>query len=192
MALFVVLASTVAARVTSLIGGHRTVAAGVLLMVVGLLLFARLGAGASFAALIPGFAVFGIGIGLMNVPLTTAVLDGLPAEHAGIASALLNNSREVAGLLGITVIGAVLRAQQGISLRAGASAPQAFLDGYHAGLWVTIGQSPASWPCLVRRSRLKGLPPTRRDCGIPGRNAVDEPSTPFYGGRWPIDRLCLR
>jgi EmrB/QacA subfamily drug resistance transporter len=139
MALFVVLASTVAARVTSLIGGHRTVAAGVLLMVVGLLLFARLGAGASFAALIPGFAVFGIGIGLMNVPLTTAVLDGLPAEHAGIASALLNNSREVAGLLGITVIGAVLRAQQGISLRAGVSAPQAFLDGYHAGLWVTIG-----------------------------------------------------
>jgi EmrB/QacA subfamily drug resistance transporter len=139
MALFVVLASTVAARVTSLIGGHRTVAAGVLLMVVGLLLFARLGAGASFAALMPGFAVFGIGIGLMNVPLTTAVLDGLPSEHAGIASALLNNSREVAGLLGITVIGAVLRAQQGISLHSGASAPQAFLDGYHAGLWVTIG-----------------------------------------------------
>jgi EmrB/QacA subfamily drug resistance transporter len=139
MALSVVLASMVAARVTSLIGGHRTVAAGVLLMVVGLLLFARLGAGASFAALIPGFAVFGIGIGLMNVPLTTAVLDGLPAEHAGIASALLNNSREVAGLLGITVIGAVLRAQQRISLRGGASAPQAFLDGYHAGLWVTIG-----------------------------------------------------
>src|SRR5580693_2785484 len=96
MALFVVLASMVAARVTSLIGGHRTVAAGVLLMVVGLLLFARLGAGASFAALIPGFAVFGTFISPM--PMTTAVLDGLPAEHAGIASALLNNSREVAGL----------------------------------------------------------------------------------------------
>jgi hypothetical protein len=45
----------------------------------------------------------------------------------------------MAGLLGITIIGAVLRAQQGSSLRAGASAPQAFLDGYHAGLWVTIG-----------------------------------------------------
>jgi hypothetical protein len=30
----------------------------------------------------------------------------------------------VAGLLGITVIGAVLRAQQGISLRGGASAPK--------------------------------------------------------------------
>jgi EmrB/QacA subfamily drug resistance transporter len=139
MALFVVLASTVAARVAALIGAHRAVAVGVLFMVVGLLLFARLGAGASLAALMPGFALFGIGIGLMNVPLTTTVLDSLPAEHAGIASALLNNSREMAGLLGITVIGAVLRAQQGVSLRGGASAPQAFLDGYHSGLWVTIG-----------------------------------------------------
>lgn len=138
MALFAMLASVVAPRIASAIGGHRAVSAGVLLMVVGLLLFARLGAGASFAALMPGFALFGIGIGLMNVPLTNTVLDGLPAEHAGIASAVLNNSREVAGLLGITVIGAVLRAQQGVSLRGGAPAPQAFLDGYHAGLWVAI------------------------------------------------------
>ena len=138
MALFVVLASVVAVQVAARIGNHRAVATGVLLMVVGLLLFARLGAGASFTALLPGFAVFGLGIGLMNVPLTTAVLDSLPPDHAGIASALLNNSREMAGLLGITVIGAVLRAQQGSALRGGASAPQAFLDGYHAGLWVTI------------------------------------------------------
>jgi EmrB/QacA subfamily drug resistance transporter len=139
MAVFAMLASTIAPRIASAIGGHRAVSAGVLLMTVGLLLFARLGAGASFAALMPGFVVFGAGIGLMNVPLTNTVLDGLPSEHAGIASALMNNSREMAGLLGVTVIGAVLRAQQGISLRGGASAPQAFLDGYHTGLWLTIG-----------------------------------------------------
>jgi EmrB/QacA subfamily drug resistance transporter len=139
MAVFAMLASTIAPRVASAIGGHRAVSAGVLLMTVGLLLFARLGAGASFAALMPGFVVFGAGIGLMNVPLTSTVLNGLPSEQAGIASALMNNSREMAGLLGVTVIGAVLRAQQGASLRGGASAPQAFLDGYHTGLWVTIG-----------------------------------------------------
>jgi EmrB/QacA subfamily drug resistance transporter len=139
MAVFAMLASTIAPRVASAIGGHRAVSAGVLLMTVGLLLFARLGAGASFAALMPGFVLFGAGIGLMNVPLTSTVLNGLPPEHAGMASALMNNSREMAGLLGVTVIGAVLRAQQGVSLRGGASAPQAFLDGYHTGLWLTIG-----------------------------------------------------
>ena len=109
-----------------------------LIMAVGLVLFARLGAGASFASLMPGFVVFGAGAGLMNVPLTNAVLHSMPTARSGVASALLNASREVAGLLGITIIGAVLRARQGDALAHGASAPQAFLSGYHAGLALTI------------------------------------------------------
>jgi EmrB/QacA subfamily drug resistance transporter len=139
MALFVALAAALAPQVAARFGAHRTVSFGMLLMVAGLLLFARLGAGATYTALMPGFAVFGVGAGLMNVPLTNAVLDGMPTEQAGIASALLNNSRELAGLLGITVIGAVLRSRQGIALRSGVPASQAFIDGYHTGLWVTIG-----------------------------------------------------
>ena len=139
MALLIALAATLAPRVSARFGAHRTVSFGVLLMVVGLLLFARLGIGATYASLMPGFAVFGIGSGLMNVPLTSAVLEGMPAHQAGIASALFNNSREMAGLLGITVIGAVLSTREGAALRAGTLAPQAFLDGYHTGLWVTIG-----------------------------------------------------
>jgi hypothetical protein len=62
----------------------------------------------------------------------------MPEERSGIASALLNNSRELAGLLGITVIGAVLRTRQGFALRHGAAPTPAFIDGYHAGLAVTI------------------------------------------------------
>jgi hypothetical protein len=62
----------------------------------------------------------------------------MPEERSGIASALLNNSRELAGLLGITVIGAVLRTRQGFALRHGAAPTGAFIDGYHAGLAVTI------------------------------------------------------
>ncbi|MEP6853328.1 MAG: hypothetical protein ABJA87_11820 [bacterium] len=45
-------------------------------------------------------------------------------------------SREVAGLLGITVIGAILTARQSASLRAGHDAADAFLSGYRAGLLV--------------------------------------------------------
>ncbi len=82
--------------------------------------------------------LFGAGAGLMNVPLTNAVMAAIPPGRTGIASALLNASREVAGLLGITVIGAVLRTRQGASLRAGADPVHAFVDGYHTGLWVTI------------------------------------------------------
>jgi EmrB/QacA subfamily drug resistance transporter len=139
MALSLAIAAMIAPQVVAVIGSHRTVSAGMALMVAGLVLFALLGAGAGFGSLMPGFVLFGAGAGLMNVPLTNSVLEASPTGQAGIASALLNASREVSGLLGVTVIGAVLRARQAGALRGGASAPQAFLDGYHTGLWVTIG-----------------------------------------------------
>jgi EmrB/QacA subfamily drug resistance transporter len=139
MALCLALAATLSPRVVRLIGGHRTVALGMAIMTVGLVLFARLGAGATFTSLLPGFVLFGLGAGLMNVPVTNAVIDGAPVAQAGVASALLNASREVAGLLGVTVIGAVLRSSQGSALRSGVNQAQAFIDGYHSGLWLTIG-----------------------------------------------------
>jgi EmrB/QacA subfamily drug resistance transporter len=138
MALCLAVFSGLAGRVVAIIGSHRTVALGMALMTVGLVLFARLGFGAGIGSLLPGFVLFGAGAGLMNVPLTNVVMESAPSAQSGIASALLNASREVAGLLGITVIGAVLRAREAASLRGGASAPRAFLDGYHTGLWVTI------------------------------------------------------
>jgi hypothetical protein len=66
-------------------------------------------------------------------------LVGIGGSRLGhLSSALLNNSREVAGLLGITVIGAVLRSRQGAALSQGVRPAEAFLDGYHAGLALTI------------------------------------------------------
>jgi EmrB/QacA subfamily drug resistance transporter len=139
MALSVAVFAGLAPRIEARAGAHRTVAAGMLLMVIGLILFARLGLAAGYTALLPGFVLFGAGAGLMNVPLTNAVMQATPTARSGVASALLNASREVAGLLGITVIGAILRTRQGAALRTGADPVHAFVDGYHTGLWVTIG-----------------------------------------------------
>jgi hypothetical protein len=38
----------------------------------------------------------------------------------------------------VTVIGAVLSTSKGSALRGGATQAQAFIDGYHTGLWVAI------------------------------------------------------
>jgi len=138
MAVCLALFASVAAPVASRIGAHRAVGLGMAVMAAGLYLFYRLGAGASFGSLIPGFMVFGAGAGLMNVPLTNGIMQSMPTERSGIASALLNASREVAGLLGITVIGAVLRSREGVALRHGVAPGGAYLDGYHAGLLVTV------------------------------------------------------
>src|SRR5215470_7219561 len=138
MALCLAAAAGVAGPVYARLGAHRTVALGMAVMAVGLYLFSVLGADATFASLMPGFVLFGAGAGLMQVPLTNAVLHGQPPERSGIASALINATREVAGLFGITVIGAILRARQGEALRHGTAPGNAFLDGYHAGLMVTV------------------------------------------------------
>ena len=164
MALCVAIFAAIAPRIEARAGAHRTVAAGMLLMVIGLVLFARLGLHAGYTSLLPGFMLFGAGAGLMNVPLTNAVMAATPPSVAGVASALLNASREVAGLLGITVIGAVLRTAQGASARGGADPVHAFLDGYHTGLLVTIGLMAAgvavSYLTLRPRGRAVSAEPT--------------------------------
>jgi EmrB/QacA subfamily drug resistance transporter len=138
MALCVAAFSPISGPLAARFGTHRIVAIGLLLNAIGLYLFWRLGQHTSFGALMPGFVLFGAGSGLMNAPLTNAALGAVPQQRAGMASALLNNSRELAGLLGITVIGAVLRSRQGVALSHGVPAPSAYLDGYHAGLILTI------------------------------------------------------
>jgi len=70
------------------------------------------------------------------VPLTDLVLGAMPTERAGVASGIFNAAREVSGLLGITVIGAILTARQGSALRAGHAPVDAFLSGYRLGLLV--------------------------------------------------------
>ena len=149
-------------------GAHRMVAGGMAVMAVGLYLFSVLGAGATFASLMPGFLLFGFGSGLMQVPLTNAVLQGQPPERSGVASALLNASREVAGLLGITVIGAVLRSRQGDALRHGTAPGPAFLDGYHAGLLVTVALVAAGAVIsFLALRRAAAQPPVPAEAPVP-------------------------
>jgi hypothetical protein len=72
----------------------------------------------------------------------------------------------VARLLGITIVGAVLRTQQGASLRAGAGPVRAFVDGYHTGLLVTIALMAAgvlvSYLTLHPRTAASGGPASER------------------------------
>jgi len=136
MALCLVAGSVLSERVARAIGAHRSVTAGMVLMAIGIAGTALVGADAGYGALMPTFIVIGIGGGL-TTPLTATVLGVMPPAQAGVASGLFNASREVAGLLGITVIGAILTARQSSVLRAGSPQLDAFLSGYRLGLVVS-------------------------------------------------------
>ena len=135
MALLMAAGAIASEGVARRIGAYRSVGLAMALMAAGIASVSLLGADATFWQLMPSFAAIGVGGGL-TVPLTATVLSAMPRDEAGVASGIFNASREVSGLLGITVIGAILTARQGAEVRSGHGAVDAFLSGYQLGLLV--------------------------------------------------------
>ncbi len=133
MAVLMAISAVVSDRVAARFGAYRSTGFGMVAMGLAIGSVALLGKDASYLSLMPSFAVIGLGGG-MTIPLTATVLGVMPTSQAGVASAVFNASREVAGLLGITVIGAVLTSRQGSALAEGKTPVDAFLVGYRSGL----------------------------------------------------------
>ncbi len=57
--------------------------------------------------LIVVFAVFGIGFAMVNAPITTAAVSGMPTDRAGAASAVASTSRQVGVSIGVALCGSL-------------------------------------------------------------------------------------
>jgi EmrB/QacA subfamily drug resistance transporter len=163
MALLMATGAALSDRVAARFGAHRSVGWAMAFMGAGIASVSLLGAGASFLALMPGLAVIGIGGGL-TIPLTATILGVMPAERSGVASGIFNASREVAGLLGVTLIGVILTARMHAETRLGRAPQAAFLSGYRlsliiAGAMVASG-GVAAWRSLRSASTPTILAPT--------------------------------
>ncbi|MFF1640438.1 DHA2 family efflux MFS transporter permease subunit [Streptomyces sp. NPDC058246] len=62
----------------------------------------------SYAQLSLTYALFGLGFGFVNAPITDTAVAGLPRAQAGLAAALAATSRQVGSALGVAVIGAAV------------------------------------------------------------------------------------
>jgi EmrB/QacA subfamily drug resistance transporter len=85
---------------------------------IGALLMADISTGSRWTALLAGFVVSGIGIGLANPTIATAALRVVDPARTGMASGISNTCR-ISGLaMGVAVLGAVLQARVGSHLAA--------------------------------------------------------------------------
>ena len=78
---------------------------GLTLMAVGLALFGRVAVNGGFISdlLVPGLLI-SIGLGFSVVPSTIAATAGVAPQEAGLASGLVNTSRQIGGALGLAVL----------------------------------------------------------------------------------------
>lgn len=91
-------------------GARAVSATGLALTVVGLGTFAFVGTDTPMWIVGTAFFIHGVGMANIMPPATELIMSALPREKAGVASAVSNTMRQVAGALGVAVLGSVLAA----------------------------------------------------------------------------------
>jgi EmrB/QacA subfamily drug resistance transporter len=93
------------------VGLRTAVALGLFLIGVGLYCMRFLDAGSAYIDLVWPLLIISAGIGLCVAPTTSAIMNAVPDEKQGVASAVNDTTREVGAAIGIAVAGSVLAAQ---------------------------------------------------------------------------------
>ncbi len=109
IAAVVAVAAPLSSFVVRAIGSKLTATAGLLAIAGGLLETALVAAPATtYAEVVPGMLLIGLGAGLVMPTATDAVVGSLPPGEAGVGSATNGVSIQVGGALGVAVIGSLL------------------------------------------------------------------------------------
>jgi EmrB/QacA subfamily drug resistance transporter len=100
-----IVTSQIAARSLPRVGPKRLMALGAVLAAAGLLWLSQVTATSGYVdgILVP-MLVFGLGMGLLFVPLTIVAVSGVSRQESGAASSLLNAMQQVGGSLGLSIL----------------------------------------------------------------------------------------
>ncbi|HVV12433.1 MFS transporter [Amycolatopsis sp.] len=139
--------------------GLRTVTwTGLLIVIAGVLLLGALGAHSHYPELAIAACVLGGGLGLTAPAATSAILDNVPPDKYGVASAVNDATREIGAALGIALAGSVLSATYTSSIAtATAALPLAAKEiagGSLAGALAVAQQSGPAGGQLVEAARV--------------------------------------
>jgi len=133
----IILLAPVAGKLSDRLGPRRFVTTGMVIVAGSMLVFSRVGLGASYWSLLPGMVLGGLGMSIAMAPTTAAAMSSVRPEKAGVGSAVLNSMRQVGGSLGIAIMGAIVASGITSSLASGHSRPVAFVNGFHHAVEVS-------------------------------------------------------
>ncbi|MFI6903086.1 DHA2 family efflux MFS transporter permease subunit [Nonomuraea sp. NPDC050394] len=112
------LASACGGRLSDRFGGRHVLPAGLATLTLGLLVLAvTTGPHSTAWSLLPGLMIIGLGNGATYAPLQQVTMDGVSPRLAGAASGVANTIRQIGGVVGLAVLGALLTARLNATLR---------------------------------------------------------------------------
>jgi EmrB/QacA subfamily drug resistance transporter len=138
MAVVMAIGSFASSRVLARWGARLPMALAGAALTAGAALMTGLTTTSSLLAIVIPFAVFGLGSGMVNAPITQAAVSGMPVAQAGVASGIASTSRQIGTSLGVAITGSLLAG--GLH---GAPLPKGFVAASHAD-WLLLAACGAA------------------------------------------------
>ncbi len=145
MAFTIMITARQAGKLVGLFGVRAVLTGGLVMLASGLLLLARIGpTGSSIGFIVlPGILV-AIGIGLSIVPSTIAATQSVAPQQAGLASGLVNTSRQAGGGLGIALLISFATSYTTHLIGHNMAVPDALTAGFRLAYLIAAGLAAVS------------------------------------------------
>jgi MFS family permease len=133
LAVTIIVAAGLGGQFVTRLGFKPVLAAGMLLVALGLIWFSRVSVGGSFVNDLLGpslLAALGLGFGF--VTSTIAAVSGVRDREQGLASGLINTSQQVGGAIGLAVLSTIATTRTHHLLTQGTTLHHALTSGFQA------------------------------------------------------------
>jgi EmrB/QacA subfamily drug resistance transporter len=172
----VIVGAQASGRLIGRLGPRLLLAGAALICAAGLLWLSRLAATGSYVTDVLGpLTLVALGLGLSFPPGTYAATAGVPARDGGLASGLVNTTRQVGGAVGLAALATIAVDRTNAVLASGRPsaglANQALTAGYarafEVAAVIALGAFGAAFIIPARRSRPAPSAPVREGGGSP-------------------------
>jgi predicted MFS family arabinose efflux permease len=134
MAAVMMVVSPLCGRAVARWGTRWPLVGGSLAVMASALILTQVTPHTAFVVLVTSYVLFGLGMGLINPPITNTAISGMPPSQAGVAAAVASTGRQVGSTLGVAVLGSL--AAGGLS----AIGP-GFTAATNVSWWIVVGLS---------------------------------------------------
>jgi MFS family permease len=106
-AIAVTIVSPISGRLVASHGARPSLIVSGAMLALSAALLAQLRVDTPLATLFVTYALFGVGLGMVNAPVTHTAVSGMPRAQAGLASAVASTSRQIGVSVGVALAGAL-------------------------------------------------------------------------------------